>query len=618
MTAHDVVGAIAARLREGSRLEPGLASALRARCDAATLLEVGELLESAPDASHDVGGGRPPLRIAVTATFTVATVGPILRASLFAAEIPAQVDVGGHDQLAAALGDPESSLAQAKPDVVVCALHDGAILPQTWDPTDLAALRDTALTRVQRITELISAFAARTGCTIVAHTIPLTSVEWRSIISHRDRARLGQLWREVNGRLLDLAQRSPNCHVIDMEMALVDTAATHRDPRLHAYASMSWSQATEALYAAEVAALCRGLCARQRKLLVTDLDNTLWGGVVGECGVDGLELGPFYPGNAFVDLQRRLGMLRRQGVLLAISSKNDSETVAEVHARHPSMILTENDFVATEINWGSKVEAIQSIARRLNIGLGSIVFVDDSAWECHHVGLSLPEVEVVRLDGDPSSFAGQLLAGGRFDVPGLTATDLVRTDLYRTEMRRRELADVAVTHEDYLRSLDLRVTVHPAEPVLVPRVVQLLARTNQFNTTGLRLSAEGVRSAIAAADQHVLVVDVADIFATEDTVSAIVLTAVENQWRIQVHVMSCRVFSRGIEFAVLQHVAELAHGHGAHRLLADVIPTTRNGPARDAYERAGFRPAEDVGTTTATTLELPLSRLPNLRPAWIR
>jgi FkbH-like protein len=602
------------RLREpGAAPDPGLWPAIRELTSTAQRAQAGRLLAGVP-ARLTAGDDRVfrPLRIGLTGTFTADGLVPLLRTALLAAGIDAEIQLSGYGRLALDLGDPASPLASFAPDVVLCLLHDEALLPPEWDPADLPLLNEQLAARVSEIGGLVTGFAARTGATMLLHTVPLSALEYRTVVAQRGRAALGRAWRLANLSLLELTDTAPQVHVLDLDVIVADQPVALRDERRYRFARMAWSPGVEDLYAAEAAAFCRALAGLSRKVLVLDLDGTIWGGIVGDDGPAGIDLGSLYPGNAYLEVQRRAKMLRRQGVLLAICSKNAPELVDQVLAEHPAMVLHAEDFAARAVNWSPKDQNLRELARTLNLGLDSMVFVDDSAFECELVSGALPDVHVVRADGDPADLAARLLSTGMFDVLQLTGTDLERAGRYRAEARRRDSRTAAGSTRDFLDGLDLRVRVRVADPYAVPRVHQLLQRTNQFNTTGLRWTEAQVSAALAAGDRQVLVFDVTDRFGAEDTAGAVLLSVAPARWTIDNFIMSCRVFSRGIEFAVLQHVIERAVQSGATELVGDYEPTPRNAPAAAFYRDAGF-----AATGPGPTYRLGLDPRPDLAPAWI-
>lgn len=556
-----------------------------------------------------------PLRVAVTGTFTPGTVEPLLRVALLRIGIAAELHVSGFDQLVLDLSDPRSELAEFRPDVTLCLLHDGWFLPAEWDPGDLAGLRYVLTERMAVLAAAVRGYAARSDGALLLHTVPLSPLEHRSLVSFRGRAELGRIWRELNGRLLELGERA-GTYTLDLETLLVDHDGPVRDERLYRFASMAWTPTVERRYAHEAATFCRAVLGTAAKVLALDLDNTLWAGVLGDDGLAGIKLGTDYPGNCHRDVQRRALALRRQGVLLTVCSKNDPDVVAEAFDQHPDLLLRADDFVAQAVNWGRKDENLRQLASALNLGLDGVVFADDSPFECELVRRELPTVRVVELAGDPAGFSTTLLAEGHFTVLATGATDRERTELYRARAGRERYAATFTSAEDYLHELKLRVTVRPVDDLSLPRLAQLGLRTNQFTMTDRAHTEAQTRQRAGSPDHLVLTVEVADRFGNEGLVGGLWLDrGAPDAWVVENFVLSCRVFSRGIEQAVLHRVVELAGAAGATRLEALFRPTARNRPGGAVWPAAGFVVASEADGSTRHAL--PLQPPPRLLPAWI-
>lgn len=614
------VDGLPARIRRLARPDappdPELLADLSAEDRVPVLREAGRLLASVPaERLTAAGQSLRPLRVAVTATFTADDVIPLLRVALLLAGIAPHLHLSGFDRLAVELADPGSELGEFRPDVTLCLLHDQSFLPGDWDPADLPRLREDLRQRVALLERGIAGFSERTASTVLLHTVPLTPTEQRSVISYRGKALLGRIWRELNGALLDLAERLPQVHTLDLEMLLASVSADARDERLYRFAGMAWSPSVEHRYAREAAKFCRAAAGLARKCLVLDVDNTLWGGVVGDDGPAGLQLGPLYPGNCYVDVQRRAKSLERQGVLLALCSKNEQAVVDEVFAHHPDVELGPQDFAAQTVNWEPKDRNLQQIAHELSLGLDSLVFADDSSFECGLVRSALPQVAVVQLGGDPADHVTKLLSPGYFDVLETTATDRGRTEMYRARAERLRFAESFSSVAEYLRELELRVRVRRADAFALPRLVQLSLRTNQFNMAGRAHSEARTRQMVATPEHLVLAFEVSDRFGREGIVGGLWISKHLDHWLVENLVMSCRVLGRGVELAVLQNGADRAAAQGAARLEADFRPTERNRPAARCYPEAGFTKVEEAAGVIRYAL--PLIPRPELAPAWI-
>ena len=618
MRVEEVLLRIRRLRRADAPADPELAPGLVHLDDAAvtTVASAGRLLADVP-AEKLASPNFPlrPLRVAVTGTFTPGTVEPLLRVALLRIGIAAEIHVSGFDQVVLDLSDPGSALAEFRPDVTLCLLHDGWFLPAEWDPGDLDGLADALGQRAAVLEAAVRGYASRSDGALLLHTVPLSPLEHRSLVSFRGRAALGRVWRELNCRLLELGERD-TMYTLDLETLLVDHDGPVRDERLYRFASMAWTPTVERRYAHEAAAFCRAVLGRTAKVLALDLDNTLWAGVLGDDGLAGIMLGTDYPGNCHRDVQRRALALRRQGVLLAVCSKNDPDLVTEAFAQHPDLLLRADDFVAQAVNWGRKDDNLRQLASTLNLGLDAVVFADDSQFECELVRHELPAVRVVELAGDPAGFSNRLLAEGHFTVLATGATDRERTELYRARSGRERFAATFDSAADYLHELKLRVTVRPVDDLSLPRVAQLGLRTNQFTMTERAHTEAQTRQRAASPDHLVLTVEVTDRFGAEGLVGGVWLDRRDpDAWVIENFVLSCRVFSRGVEQAALHRVAELAGATGATRLEALFRPTTRNKPGGSVWPATGFTVASEQDGTIRHVL--PLHPPPRLLPAWI-
>lgn len=615
-----VVQDLLSRIRTARRAEapadPTLLDDLARLDGPGPLADAGRLLARVPvQQVAPPGRGFKPLRIAVAGTFTADGVVPLLRVELLRAGVAPEIQTFGFDQLVVQLSDPGSALARFEPDVTLCQLDDVFFLPPAWDPTALSELGEIVAERASIVEHAVAGFVDRSPGVVLLHTVPLSSVEHRKVIGYHAKARLGRLWRDLNGRLLALPERQRQVHTLDLEALLVDHPARLRDERLFQFAGMSWSPTAELHYAREAAKFCRALAGLAKKVLVLDLDNTLWGGVLGDDGPTGIQIGGQYPGNCYADVQRGAAALRRQGVLLAVCSKNDPALVEEVFARHPELSLRSEDFVAQAVNWGRKDHNLRQLVESLNLGLDSVVFADDSRFECDLVRREIPEVEVVHLEGDPAGHLSALLEAGYFDVLATTETDGQRTELYRARTDRHRFAESFESAADYLTQLDLRVTVAPVDDYSLPRLVQLGLRTNQFNLAGRAHSEARTRELAAAPDYRLLGFEVADRFGGEGMVGGVWIARHPDRWVIENFVMSCRVFARGVEHAVLAHLVDEAAADGAEQIEAHYRPSERNRPVETFLDGAGF--ARGVQEDGLIPFHLPLCPPPAVLPDWI-
>jgi FkbH-like protein len=384
--------------------------------------------------------------------------------------------------------------------------------------------------------------------------------------------------------------------VVDLDPLAAEDGAVS-DPRFSAYTKAHLTPALLGRYARDVGHLARQLAGRVKKVLALDLDGTVWGGVLGDDGPRGVEVGDGYRGAAFASFQLVVKQLAAQGVLLAVASKNDPEPVREALRTHPGMVLREDDLVRISASWGPKPDALRDLATALNLAPDSLVFADDSAFECDLVRQTLPDVAVVQLDDDPAGHPDSLLLDGWFDTRELSDDDLIRPQRYREESERAEFLRSSASLDEYLRELRVRVTFEPATTADVPRLAQLTSRTNQFNLTRQRLQPQDVQGRIAGPATGVLAIRSADRFGDNGLVGAVFVTRAGDRLMIDNFLLSCRVFARGIEQACISALLRQAGADGVRTVVGAYRPHARNAGVSGLYPQWGFKPLGDDGTT---------------------
>lgn len=317
------------------------------------------------------------------------------------------------------------------------------------------------------------------------------------------------------------------------------------------------------------------------KVIAVDADNTLWGGVIGEDGINGIALGQEYPGRAFVDFQKKLLSFQQRGFILALCSKNNPEDLNEVLDNHPHQLLKSEHFATQRVNWLPKPDNLKSIAEELNLGLDSFIFVDDSDYECSAVRHSLPEVDVVQVPSRPTEIPVCLNALARLEIVSLTAEDLEKTTMYAQERKRKaqraKLSDTGGSIDDYLRSLNMKMTIGLDDSTSVTRLAQLTQKTNQFNLSTRRYSEKDISGMINSDDFSVYHFSLEDNFGNSGIVGlAIVEQGTVEKARLDTFLMSCRVIGRMAEQAFLNRIESNLRTRGLEELSADYIPTRKN------------------------------------------
>ncbi|MCP5367803.1 MAG: HAD-IIIC family phosphatase [Hyphomicrobiales bacterium] len=554
-----------------------------------------------------------PFRLGLVSNATTALVAPVLAGSALRHGLALEMVETDHDQGVQAALDPNSPLQAAGPDAVLLAF-DHRILPAPGATADDADAADRAVAAATGMVDTIVDGLAR-GCgapTILQTIAPAPD----SLLGSLARTLPGSpraLAAAVNDHLASRAAAGPDL-LLDVA-ALAETVGLARwhDERQWHLARLSFAAELMPLYADHVARLLAALRGKARKCLVLDLDNTLWGGVVGDDGTEGLVLGQGDPaGEAFLAVQRAALDLRRHGVVLAVCSKNDDAVARAPFRDHPDMVLGEDDIAVFQANWADKASNLEAIAGALNIGTDALVLLDDNPAERAQVRAALPQVAVPELPDDPALYVRYLLAAGYFESVGFSADDRQRAADYQANARRAEMRGQARDLDGFLRSLDMRITFAPFDPTGRARIAQLINKSNQFNLTTRRYTEAQVAAMEGDPALHTVQVRLRDTFGDTGMISVVICRAGDGEWEVDTWLMSCRVLGRRVEEAVLAHLAQRAQAAGATALVGRFIPSGRNELVRDHYAKLGFAAAGRDGAAEVWRLDLDAYRVPDL------
>ncbi|MCI7028803.1 MAG: HAD-IIIC family phosphatase [Clostridiales bacterium] len=399
---------------------------------------------------------------------------------------------------------------------------------------------------------------------------------------------------KLNYLLAEAAREAGNVRLIDLEpiRAHMGYDAFH-DPKLYAIAKMPISTQALPAVASRVMDAILARKGRFHKCAIVDLDNTLWGGVIGDDGLEGIQIGELGQGHAFTEFQTWLKELKNRGVMLAVCSKNDEANAKEPFLRHPEMVLKLDDFSAFVANWEDKASNIRRIQKELNIGLDSMVFFDDNPFERNLVRTMLPEVEVPELPEDPAEYTAFARMQNLFDTNSYSDEDRVRTERYLAEKSRTELSAGIDNYDDYLKALGMKAVCAPFDAFHIPRIAQLTQRSNQFNLRTVRYSEQEIEE-IAANPRYVTrYYTLRDRFGEHGLIAVVILEKRENELFVNEWLMSCRVLKRGMEQFIADSILRAAREAGVARVVGEYIPTPKNAMVKDLYASMGFRPLGD-------------------------
>jgi len=538
------------------------------------------------------GPGFTIVRLAILASSTVDHLSPAIRVAGLRRRLMIEVHIGPYGQYRQDLLDPASILHQFAPQFVLFSITARNTLAGVPLAATTAEVDETIARSIDELRLLWRQARESFNAAIIQQTF-LNITE--PVFGSYDRLVPGSPARVITQLNDQLSKAAAQDSVLLLDIA----RASERDGIDGWFDTGSWLHGKLEV-TPEAAPLCGDMIARvvaaqrglSKKCLVFDLDNTLWGGVIGDDGLEGLVLGEgSAAGEAHLALQRYAKQLKERGVILAICSKNDSAIAEAAFNEHPEMLLKRSDISAFVANWNDKAENLKAIAARLNIGLDSLVFVDDNPAERARIRQSLPMVAVPELPRDIAHYVRCLADAGYFEAVAFTSEDRQRADQYAANAEREALFELSGNLDDFLRSLQMSVVFGKFTPVDLARVTQLFNKTNQFNTTTKRYTAEEIADFAAARQTVTLQFRLLDKFGDNGLVSAMILRPDPKQpevFEIDNWVMSCRVFGRQFEFEAMNIAVELVRQRGGKAIRADYIPTPKNGVIAELYPSLGF------------------------------
>ncbi|GAB3678433.1 HAD-IIIC family phosphatase [Salinisphaera aquimarina] len=523
------------------------------------------------------------------------TLEPALRHATVSAlmhDVVLQNHIGDYNQHVQAVLDSQSALRAYRPDAIVLSLSLRGLAPLliSGGAGLSAATRQAEAQRVlDHVNHWIEAAKANTQATLMVCDFLHPPYPALGLADRRSPAGSASLVGWLNDNLALAYRDDPRVHVLDIDLAIANAGREASwNARMYHLAKIEWNGPGLGLASETIA---RALCALARpakKCVMLDLDNTLWGGILGEDGIGGLQIEEGDPsGEAFREFQRALLDIKARGVILALVSKNNPADVDEAFAAI-DMPLRRSDFAAWRVNWEHKPLNIESIAAELNIGVDSVVFVDDNPAECELVRQTLPEVEVIQLPRDPSDYPGLLLKSWYFDKLTLTDEDTRKTEQYLENAARTEQLRSATDLSTYLENLGTAVEIGPASERDLARLHQLFSKTNQFNLTTKRYTSGELKQFTESEDWLFEWIRVKDNFGDLGLIGTYLVDLTGEVPEIDSFVMSCRALGREIETAACNRIRQYVSEHGGTRLLARFAPTAKNRPAHSFYESQGF------------------------------
>ena len=538
------------------------------------------------------------IKIGFLSSFTINGLPEVMRVKCEQMGISAQIHLGGYNQYNQDILDANSKLYEFKPEITFLILDIRSVLGdffyfpyQTKEEENKKFIEE----KVDELINLLNIFTKNSSSKLIISNLhipffsPYGISETNSSFGYHDAI------LQFNKILKEKIQGIDSAYLFDFN----GFVSKYGEDNIFDYQNYFFGDIKIALnyipnLAEYLISYVIGYLGITKKCIVLDLDNTLWGGIVGEDGFDGIQIGPQPPGNAFVEFQKHLKSLSQRGIILAINSKNNFDEAINVIENHPHMVLRKDDFSSIIINWEDKVQNMREISSQLNIGLDSFVFFDDDPVNREFVRNELPQVKVPEISLDPSEYSKTLLSLNDFSNLQITEEDISRKKMYQEQKQRVNLQNSSSNLSDFLKTLDLHVKIKKADNFTIPRISQLTLKTNQFNLTTKRYQKEEIEKFSTNKNMLVGSAQVTDKFG-DNGITGVFIVKEEKpkEWTLDSFLLSCRVMGRQIENAIINYIIEEAKKNKIEKLKAVFIPTEKNSPIENFLPSCGFDKEDD-------------------------
>ena len=544
-----------------------------------------------------------PLKLAFLRNITLEPIQPYLSFGFGQLGYNVNYYFSLYDNALQLTNDENSDIYQFFPEITIIAMDLQTLCPDLWwrfcelDQKDIIKNSNYIINYISQI--IISIRSVDKKMIILLHNFPVPTHPSYGIYDSQSSFGQVKTIRKLNTELSDLIQQWSDVYLIDLDLIQSKLGAENLyDLR---YWHIGRAPYTKELYIAlvdEYKKCLRSLKGKTKKCLALDLDNTLWGGILGEDGLQGIQLGHTYPGSAYCDLQRVVLNLYHRGVILAICSKNNHNDVIEALNHHPDMILHEKHFSIIKANWNNKADNLLAISEELNIGLDSIVFIDDSDFEINLIKKILPEVSTYQLTGDPAYFAALLSQITVFDSLSSTTEDKNRSKMYHSQSKRKETKSQFSDLTAYYRSLEIKVTIKLADEFSITRITQLIQRSNQFNLTTKRFTESELKIKMSSNESDVFYLEMTDRFGRHGIVGTAIIDYFEKEAVIISFLVSCRVIGYGVAVVLLNTILLASRAKGMKSVIGKYIKSSKNQLVENFYPENDFIPVDAIEIDT--------------------
>jgi len=533
------------------------------------------------------------LKVAILRSYTAEPIEPLLKLRLFLEGYVPEFFWGDYNQFSQEILDESSLLYKFDPDLIILMIRIEELIPQFVQ--NFGEIQNPKWTQhiVQlsdHLIHLVDVLNERTSSQIILQNMTLFQEPYWGIFDSQKADGQISLLHELNSALKKAFEKKPNSFIWDFENFVARKGADAIfEPKLWFTARNPFKQLAYIDICNDLMRYILSALGKGKKCVVLDLDNTLWGGIIGEDGMEGIALGHEYPGNCYVEFQRELLKLYHRGVILALNSKNNEADAFEVFDKHPDMVLKRKHFAAYQINWCDKSLNLNTLAAELNIGMDSMIMIDDNPVECELIRRQCPQCLVIQLPDKPYLIPSVLSNMPEIENIRLTEEDKNKGKMYQQQLERKNLEKLATNLGDYLNALDSAIEIKVADKFTAPRISQLTQKTNQLNMTTRRYTEAEIMQFAGSSTSYVFSVSSKDRFGDNGIVGVVILTIDGQTTIIDTFLLSCRVIGRTIEQSIIAFVSEFAKQNGTKTLIGEFIPTAKNKPAADIYEKMHFK-----------------------------
>lgn len=544
------------------------------------------------NASEKNEGIKEKLKIAILASSTVKALKEILYVKCYKINLICEFYESSYNKYAEDILNEKSELYRFNPDLIIIFIDimsligDNYYLPYNIKSEERENLINSKL---KELTIMIEKLKKSLSSKIIVHNFCLPTFSPLGILENKEEFGFLESIETLNFHLREKFKKDKQVFIFDFNSFCSKIGKENiLDYNLLYSADIKISINYFPELCEEYLQYIKPLKSRIKKCIVLDLDNTLWGGIAGEDGLEGVILGPTSTGRVYLDFQKYLLSLNKRGIILAINSKNNLKDALNIIRNHPYMILKEENFSDIQINWDDKVTNMIRISKNLNIGLDSMVFIDDDKLNREMVKKALPEVMVVELPENPALYVGTLINLKEFNILELTEEDIKKSRMYEEQRKREEFKKDFNNIDEYLKELNIEVTMDYANKLNLPRIVQLTQKTNQFNLTTKRYTDEAIEALIKKGNYLIFAAKVTDKFGDNGITGVVIIEKNPKEWKIDTFLLSCRVIGRKIEKVLLEFIIKKAKNENIDKIIGEYIPTEKNDIVKDFYKDNGF------------------------------